>query len=292
MKKLFLMAAWVFSSAVYSQVGVNTHIPNATFDIKAKNATGSMTNIDGLLIPRVDRERAMNMSHVKTSTLIYVDNISTGTATGQASNVVSTGFYYFDETLNKWVRLLTDAKAIISELKIPVNVLYARSTYTSSKNGSNTINPLWFDVTDHINNEYISSIVNTGEFMVNKGGLYTFDVREKLTNVPEKELSVSLQVPGDTPQNLVNITTSLLKLIQKTADHVSATHGVGLGLNAGNVNIVYEGSRMRDSSCYTFIATTIKLNAGDKFSLKTIMAKSGTYREGGGHISVMYTPIP
>ncbi|WP_137906144.1 hypothetical protein [Chryseobacterium sp. 2VB] len=291
MKKLFLMAACVFSSAVYSQVGVNTEAPNATFDIKAKNATGSMTNIDGLLIPRVDRERALNMSHVKASTLIYVDNISTGTATGQASNVVSTGFYYFDETLNKWVRLLTDAKSIVSDLKIPVNVLYARSTYTTEKDGSNTVNPLWFNATDHINNEYIST-GNSGEFIVNKGGLYTFDVREKLTNVPEKELSVSLQIPGSTPQNLVNIATALFKLIEKTANYASATHGVGLGLNAGNVNIMYEGSRLTDSSCHTFIATTIKLNAGDKFSLKTVMAKSGKYREGGGHISVMYTPIP
>ncbi|PTT25383.1 hypothetical protein DBR28_18110 [Chryseobacterium sp. HMWF028] len=277
MKKLFLMVAWVSSSAVSSQVGVNTHIPNATFDIKAKNATGSMTNVDGLLIPRVDRERAMNMSLVKASTLIYVDNISTGTATGQASNVVSTGFYYFDETLSKWVRLLTDAKAIVSELKIPSNVLYARSTSTSWKTGSNTKNPLWFETTDHINNEYITR-VDPGKFMVNKTGLYTFDVRENFSDIPKRGINVNSQVNGN--------------ILQELADYISGDKGVGMGLSAGSVSINFNGGRWLDSRGYTFIATTIKLNAGDTFNLITMMAKNGTYREAGGHISVMYTPIP
>lgn len=136
MKKIFLMAAWVFSSAVYSQVGVNTHIPNATFDIKAKNATGSMTNIDGLLIPRVDRERAMNMSHVKTSTLIYVDNISTGTATGQASNVDSAGFYYFDELSGKWIKLNGGSTASVSQTPFKAMTNLSSGTFNMSANNN------------------------------------------------------------------------------------------------------------------------------------------------------------
>lgn len=313
MKKILLGIMLILSGYfAQAQIGTNQNVENtlsnSNFFMDASKFNNYANSIGkGLGFPRVDltkfkfdRSVIDNVQILSDFDGMMVYNYGSGnTVVNEGKQVaVTPGFYYFSNPAasgtisnGKWVRLLTDV-TILSDLKIPVNVLYARSTYTSSKNGSNTINPLWFNVTDHINNEYISSIVNTGEFMVNKGGLYTFDVREKLTDVPEKEISLSLQLPGDTPQNLVNITTALYKLIQKTADYVSATHGVALGLNAGNVTIFYEGSRMRDSSCYTFIATTIKLNAGDKFSLKTIMAKSGTYREGGGYISVMYTPIP
>lgn len=53
-----------------AQVGIHTSSPETTLDIKAKNPTGSTKNVDGLLIPRVDRQRAQSMTGVPQSTLI------------------------------------------------------------------------------------------------------------------------------------------------------------------------------------------------------------------------------
>ncbi|MDW9378743.1 hypothetical protein [Chryseobacterium sp. JV558] len=89
-------------------MGVNTASPKSTLDITAKNATGTSTNADGILIPRVDRQRALSMTSVEPSTLIYINNISTGTATGQASNIDAVGFYHFDVSTSKWTKLNTD----------------------------------------------------------------------------------------------------------------------------------------------------------------------------------------
>lgn len=106
MKKKLLSAAVIFINILcYSQVGVNTTTPQSTMDIAAKNSIGTSTLVDGLLIPRVDRERAINMATVEPSTLIYVNNVATGSATGQASNIDSVGFYYFDGSTSKWSKL-------------------------------------------------------------------------------------------------------------------------------------------------------------------------------------------
>lgn len=100
-----LIALFSTSMTIYAQVGINNPTPSSTLDITAKNATGNTTNADGILIPRVDRERAQNMANVQISTMIYVNSIATGSQAGTAINIGSTGFYYFDG--NVWVRLST-----------------------------------------------------------------------------------------------------------------------------------------------------------------------------------------
>ncbi|GAA4152963.1 hypothetical protein GCM10022217_08190 [Chryseobacterium ginsenosidimutans] len=105
MRKLFLLAFVSFSAQIFAQVGVNTPTPAATLDITAKEPTGTFNTVDGVLVPRVDRQRAQSMTSVPTSTMIYVNNISTGTATGTTANVNAIGFYYFDGTA--WVKMAT-----------------------------------------------------------------------------------------------------------------------------------------------------------------------------------------
>ena len=103
-KNTFILLAMLSSGFAYSQVGVNTPDPKATFDIIAKNSTGTTTSAEGILIPRVDRERAQSMTNIETSTLIYVNSISTGTQTGLTVNVDDVGYYYYNGTLsvNSW----------------------------------------------------------------------------------------------------------------------------------------------------------------------------------------------
>lgn len=106
MKKILnlLLFSTLISNA---QVGIGTPAPSATLDITALNPTGSTTNVDGILIPRVDRQRAQGMLTVPVSTIIYVNSIATGSATGQAINITSIGFYYFDGTTSLWTKLAT-----------------------------------------------------------------------------------------------------------------------------------------------------------------------------------------
>ncbi|MEG0927225.1 hypothetical protein [Chryseobacterium sp.] len=86
---------------VMAQVGINTPSPEATLDITAKNLTG--TSPDGLLLPRIDRLKAQNMTGTATSTLIYVNDISNGSLSGTTIDMNTIGFYYFDGA--KWVKV-------------------------------------------------------------------------------------------------------------------------------------------------------------------------------------------
>jgi hypothetical protein len=60
MKKLFtaFFTAYVFTSVLHGQVGINTTSPDASLDIRAKNHSGSspgaVTSGDGVLVPRVN----------------------------------------------------------------------------------------------------------------------------------------------------------------------------------------------------------------------------------------------
>ncbi|MEO8235504.1 MAG: hypothetical protein ABI549_08835 [Flavobacterium sp.] len=90
-----------------AQVGIGTVAPSSTLDIIAANPTGAATTVDGILIPRVDRQRAQGMLATPTSTLIYINSIGTGTATGTAINIDIVGFYFFDGTV--WQKIKTGA---------------------------------------------------------------------------------------------------------------------------------------------------------------------------------------
>lgn len=92
-------------AAMIAQVGINTPAPTSTLDIFANNPTGTASTVDGIVIPRIDRQRAQSMTSIPVSTLVYINNISTGTAAGITQDVTSVGFYHFDGT--KWVALVT-----------------------------------------------------------------------------------------------------------------------------------------------------------------------------------------
>jgi hypothetical protein len=106
MKKLTFLIMLI-SFCGYSQVGVGTTVPDATLDIVAANPTGTATTVDGILIPRVDRQRAQSMTGTITSTMIFVNSVATGTAAGTAVNITSTGFYYYDGAV--WQKIATGA---------------------------------------------------------------------------------------------------------------------------------------------------------------------------------------
>ncbi|MBK1897921.1 hypothetical protein [Chryseobacterium paridis] len=94
--KIILLGIFGCITLFKAQVGVNTTVPAATLDVVAKNI--SATSVDGIIAPRIDRLRAFTMSGVPNGTLIYINDISTGAATGQTANINATGYYYFEGT--------------------------------------------------------------------------------------------------------------------------------------------------------------------------------------------------
>ena len=103
-KIILTLIIGLLTSMISAQVGIGTTTPAATADITALNPTGGSTNVDGLLIPRVNRQRARTMTGIPTSTLIYVNSINS-TQTLQAINIDTVGFYYFDGAV--WQKLTT-----------------------------------------------------------------------------------------------------------------------------------------------------------------------------------------
>lgn len=137
MKKLTLsivIALSAFFAKANAQVGINTTLPAASLDITAKNATGTTSNVDGLLVPRVDRQRAQSMTSVPTSTLLYINSIATGTPTGTTINVDAVGYYYYNGTV--WAKLNAAA---------PVNIYTSDGTLGSNRIVSQGANTLTFN---------------------------------------------------------------------------------------------------------------------------------------------------
>lgn len=120
-------------SSLMAQNGINNSVPLATLDITAKNTTGTTTNVDGILVPRVDRQRAQSMTGTPVSTLIYINNISTGTQTGTAVNIDTAGYYYYDGT--SWIKLNPNINIYTSD-----GSLSGTRTVTTNGNFLNFVN--------------------------------------------------------------------------------------------------------------------------------------------------------
>ncbi|MDR4891132.1 MULTISPECIES: hypothetical protein [unclassified Chryseobacterium] len=136
MKKKLLPLAIVLLGfcKAYSQMGINTASPAATLDINAKKATGTSTSVDGVLITRLDRQRAQSMTGVPASTLIYVNSIATGSQAGTAVNIDAVGYYYYDGTA--WVKLHNPTNATAGNIYNTDGTLTGNRTVTQ---GANTL---------------------------------------------------------------------------------------------------------------------------------------------------------
>ncbi|WP_454046502.1 hypothetical protein [Chryseobacterium sp. Marseille-Q8038] len=136
MKKKLLPLAIVLLGfcKAYSQMGINTASPAATLDINAKKATGTSTSVDGVLITRLDRQRAQSMTGVPASTLIYINSIATGSQAGTAVNIDAVGYYYYDGTA--WVKLHNPTNATAGNIYTTNGTLTGNRTVTQ---GANTL---------------------------------------------------------------------------------------------------------------------------------------------------------
>lgn len=105
MKKVLFLFCFGVTASTYSQIGINTVNPQAVLDITASNIV-SPANIDGLLIPRIDRFPAINPTAAQNSILVYL-NVATGV--GSPFGVNPAGFYYWSFSQLKWIGLDSSA---------------------------------------------------------------------------------------------------------------------------------------------------------------------------------------
>lgn len=236
MKKLSLsiiVALSGYYSQVNAQIGINNSAPASTLDITAKNPVGTDTNVDGILIPRVDRQRAQSMASVPTSTLIYVNSVATGTTGGTAVNIDATGYYYFNGTV--WMKLNPS-----STPNSVVNIYNSDGTLTDNRivtQGSNTLS-------------FVGTAANA--FSVD-GSTFSVDAANDRIGVGTTVPTVKLQVQGS---QLLN--AALTGAATKNALDINVGQdGFGYGNRADNYGI-----NMKSSSSI-FPGTISRINFGD-----------------------------
>lgn len=111
-KNIISLCASLHLSFVFSQVGINTTTPKTTFDVNAKrDPSGAIVDnnqLVGFQAPRMSRLELTNNTASydleQKGALIFITDISGGTAIGQRINItLANNYYYFDGTV--WQRI-------------------------------------------------------------------------------------------------------------------------------------------------------------------------------------------
>lgn len=105
-KHIFIATLLLYSAHISAQVGINTQTPKATLDIVKQDENNTP---DGLLLPRftADEIKARENAYgeAQNGTMVFITQPVTYNAsyTGKASEITSTGIFYYNHTLQKWV---------------------------------------------------------------------------------------------------------------------------------------------------------------------------------------------
>ncbi|MFV0150650.1 hypothetical protein OBJ95_08315 [Empedobacter falsenii] len=226
MKKCLLIIVFgVFASLTYAQVGIGTENPKATLDVTAVNSSGNITTAEGILIPRVDRERAQSMDVVEKSTMIYVNSVLTGTQTGKAINIDTEGFYYFNGT--NWVKLASATSASSQFFYMPSIVINTSVTATGLKR--------------NLHAEYVAQFTGKTFVLDNDGG--TVDGNTPSTKFIKSD-GAPVAIPNvpsatDLYYYITDYDTTSLANLSIDANGVLTYDVIGTGTDYSFVNIVF-----------------------------------------------------
>lgn len=103
MRKIIYLIGLISTFYAHAQVGINTTSPSTTFDVSKSSVA---TVADGVLVTRISgdelKAKDANYGTNQHATLVYVTSIPT-TASTKTSNIRTPGFYYYDNTISKWV---------------------------------------------------------------------------------------------------------------------------------------------------------------------------------------------
>lgn len=103
MKKIICLIGILSALYAHAQVGINTTSPSTTFDVSKSSVA---TVADGVLVTRIsgDDLKAKDATYGSNqhAALVYVTSIPNPSTT-KTSNITTPGFYYYDNTISKWV---------------------------------------------------------------------------------------------------------------------------------------------------------------------------------------------
>ncbi|USL95890.1 hypothetical protein D1J36_001920 [Riemerella anatipestifer] len=178
--KLSVLAFLGLGLVAYGQydgkVGINIDKPNATLDIKGKTDNTS-EKVEGLLIPRVNKEKALlmgaNTTPPQESTLVYVNDLTmTSAATAAVADITEKGYYFWNGA--KWVKSAGSTSgntdAIWVKDDVDAKLAYPVSNYTTKYKANGGYDllrtaPLFPDVTNVLRNYVTYDMTNQNGFM-------------------------------------------------------------------------------------------------------------------------------
>ena len=134
-KKLF-PALLLVGSFSYAQIGINNENPSATLDITGNPADPA--KFDGIIAPRITgtQLRAKNYTGSQNGAVVFVTQEDTSPA-GQTVDVTASGYYYFDGSSGKWIKLLSAAAT--QKIKSMSSGTVAADDYTVLVGGNITL---------------------------------------------------------------------------------------------------------------------------------------------------------
>lgn len=108
MKRILLSAFSILGLCTISaQVGINTTTPQAVLDIVVKNPSDP-SNLDGLLIPRIENFPVVDPTVAQNSMLVY---LNAATPANSPFVINQPGFYYWSQQKTKWIALDNSASS-------------------------------------------------------------------------------------------------------------------------------------------------------------------------------------
>lgn len=133
MKNTILNLIFAFVAMnLFSQVGINTQIPNATLEVVGK--PNNVNHFDGIISPRItgDELASKTYSNAQKGAVVYVTSPATHLS-GQVVHVVEEGYFYFNGIY--WVQMLKeptyyDALIILDEA-ITANMISEQTSWSS-----------------------------------------------------------------------------------------------------------------------------------------------------------------
>lgn len=296
-KKVIISLALSSFGFISAQVGVNTTTPAATMDIVAKKNNGTASDVEGLLIPRLDRQRAqsMDLTSIPESTLIYVENIETGTQTGTAAKIDAVGYYFFNGS--EWLKLnnnLYNSDGVVSATR----TITTDGNTVNFINGNNSViiasgttaNPNEGKITAHGSSK--GSVEISGGSGTNASTIDVFsDINSSqiVTKGESKNLTISTQSTNPAP--IILKTNDVNRLI------VAETGKVGIGNPADNSpaqTLHVEGTTRITGSAGTPIGVMGRNRSGDVGTVyigEGLSLTQGTLSAGDTHISNVVFPF-
>ncbi|MEG0928291.1 tail fiber domain-containing protein [Chryseobacterium sp.] len=248
MKKSLI--AILFSGLAYSQVGINTDTPNSTLDVMI-NPTVSKP--EGIIAPRMTGDvlkgKDLLYSTAQNAALVYVTGAVSGTPAGKTIDVTSPGYYYYDATAVKWIKL-----GVAGGSTPPATAWYPGGNSESVEKTLGTNNS--FDLPIVTNGTEKARLTTAGSLGIN-------------TTAPNATLDVTLRPASGLPEGIIapRITGDALRA--KNALYLAAQDGTLVYVTTADtapagktVNVTSSGYFYYDNATSTWIKLGVGGSSG------------------------------